>query len=112
MKAAQLNSRSMTLEKTASSVALLKNPSHANAAPQAKAERRSSLPSKVEIPDNQPDSVCHEIGVCLPIDKMARLTYWATYDCLSIHRFFSAIFMIFRADQPKRAPMTIPRRTS
>lgn len=41
----------MTLEKTASSVFLLKNPSHAKAAPQANAESRSSLPSRVEIPD-------------------------------------------------------------
>jgi hypothetical protein len=50
MNAAQLKSRSMTLENTASSVFLLKNPSHANAAPQANAESRSSLPRRVEIP--------------------------------------------------------------
>ena len=50
MKAAQLNSRSMTLENTASSVFLLKNPSHAKADPQANAESRSSLPRRVEIP--------------------------------------------------------------
>jgi hypothetical protein len=50
MNAAQLNSRSITLEKTASSVALLKYPSQAKAQPQAKADRRSSQPSSVDIP--------------------------------------------------------------
>ena len=50
MNAAVLNNKSMTLEKKASSVALLKNPSQAKAQPQAKEDRRSSLPSRDVAP--------------------------------------------------------------
>ena len=73
MNAAQLKSKSMTLENTASSVFLLKNPSHANAAPHAKAERRSSLPSRVEIPAIS--LIPKDQWSGLPIDKIAKLTY-------------------------------------
>ena len=49
-KAAMLKSKSMTEEKTDSSVCLLKKPSQANAVPQEKAARRSSEPSSVVAP--------------------------------------------------------------
>ena len=48
--AAMLNSRSITDEKTASSVCLLKKPSHAKAAPHENAARRSSVPRRVQLP--------------------------------------------------------------
>ena len=61
-KAATLNRRSMTDEKTDSSVWRLKKPSQAKAVPQQKAARRSSEPSIVVI----------------PMVSSARATYWAT----------------------------------
>ena len=48
--AAMLKSKSITDEKTDSSVCLLKNPSQANAAPQEKAARRSSVPRSEQEP--------------------------------------------------------------
>jgi len=48
--AATLESRSITDEKTAASVCLLKNPSHANAVPQQNVANRSSEPSNVVVP--------------------------------------------------------------
>lgn len=74
----------MTFENTASSVALLKKPlsgvseetsetySQAKAVPQAKAESRSSLPSRAVPPDlRQPDLSASDP----PVDRMAKLIY-------------------------------------
>lgn len=94
-KAAILKSKSITDENTASSVCLLKNPSHANAVPHENAASRSSEPRRV----------------VLPMVSMARETYCATYDCRSMRSLRSQNFMRCRNPNPINAPKMVPRTT-
>lgn len=93
--AATLNNKSMTELNTEASVCLLKNPSHAKAAPQENAARRSSEPMREVV----------------PIVSIAKDTYCATYDCLSMRSLRSQNFMRCLKPYPIRAPITMPSTT-
>ena len=83
----------MILEKLESSIDSENQSSHANAAPQENAARRSSEPARVVT----------------KVVKRAKETYIATIDSLSMSDRRFENFRTFRAAMPVKVPMKTPK---